>query len=61
MGHPYYDTVDNSTDFENKILRVISLICKRIGKQLGVDIDERLQAESRKRKFLVRSLPDIEV
>lgn len=59
VGHPYYYTVDNSTDFEKKILRVIALICKYIGKQLGVDINERLQAKSKKRKFLVRYLPDI--
>ena len=61
MGHPYYDMVDNSTDFESKIRRVIELICKRIGKQLGVDLDDRLQARSKKRKFLVRSLPHLKV
>ena len=61
MGHPYYDVVDNTTDFESKIRRVIEAVCKRIGKQLGADIDDRLQAQSRKRKFLVKTLPEIKV
>ena len=54
------DVVDNSTDFDKKIRRVIEIVCRRIGKQLGVDIDDRLQAKSRKRKFLVQALPDLE-
>ncbi|XP_064392263.1 TRPL translocation defect protein 14-like isoform X2 [Halichondria panicea] len=58
VGHPYYDVIDNSTDFESKIRRVIEVVCKRIGKQLGADIDDRLKAQSKKRKFLVKSLPD---
>ena len=54
--------VDNSTDFEKKILRVISLIYKRLSKQHSVhNMDDRLEAVSKKRKFLVRSLPDIKV
>ena len=61
MGHPYCDVIDNSTDFESKIRRVIEAVCKRLGGRLGVDIDDRLQAQSRKRKFLVKSLPDIKV
>ena len=59
MGHPYFDVVDNSTDFESKILRVIKLVCKRINR-VGVEIDERLQAQSKKRKFLVVNMPSIE-
>ena len=59
MGHPYFDVVDNSTDFESKILRVIKLVCKRINR-VGVEIDERLQAQSKKRKFLVVNVPSIE-
>ena len=61
VGHPYYDVVDNRTDFERKIRRVIELICKRIGRQVGADIDDRLKAQSKKRRFLIRSLPDISV
>lgn len=61
VGHPYYDVVDNSTDFETKIRRVIEAVCKRIGRQLGADIDDRLQAQSKKRKFLIKCLPDAKV
>lgn len=25
MGHPYFDVVDNSTDFEEKIMRMINV------------------------------------
>ena len=59
VGHPYFDVVDNSTDFENKILRVIKLVCKRINR-VGAEIDERLKAQSKKRKFLVIKVPSIE-
>ena len=61
VGHPYCDVIDNRTDFESKIRRVIEAVCKRLGGRLGVDIDDRLQAQSKKRKFLVKSLPDIKV
>ena len=61
MGHPYCDVIDNSTDFENKLKRVIAVICKRLGKRVGGDVDERLKAESRKRKFLIKSVPSKEV
>ena len=60
MGHPYFDVVDNATDFESKILRVIKVVCKRINR-VGVEIDERLKAQSKKRKFLVVSVPSIEL
>lgn len=58
MGHPYYDMVDNSTDFEHKILRVIKLICDRIVR-VGIEIqaDERLKEQTKKRKFLVVKVP----
>lgn len=56
VGHPYCDVIDNSTDFENKIHRVIQAICKRLGKRLGVDVDDRLKAQSKKRKFLVKNI-----
>ncbi len=61
MGHPYYDVVDNSTDFDNKLKRVVGLICKRIGKKLGAVMDDRLQVKSKKRKFLIKTLPSVEV
>ena len=25
VGHPYYDVIDNSTDFERKVMRMISV------------------------------------
>ena len=59
VGHPYFDIVDNSTDFEAKILRVIALVCKRINRA-GVEIEERLKAQSKKRKFLVVKVPSVE-
>lgn len=50
VGHPYFDVIDNSTDFETKICRMISSICQK----LGIDVGDRLLTNSRKLKFLVR-------
>ena len=62
MGHPYFDVVDNSTDFETKIRRVIEVVCKRLGKRgMHLEVNDRLKALSKKRKFLVKSLPDMKV
>lgn len=41
--------------------RAIEAVCKRLGKRLGVDVDDRLKALSKKRKFHVKSLPPTEV
>ena len=62
MGHPYFAVVDNSTGFEEKINRVIAKVCEGLRKR-GVDVptDDRLKAHSKKRKFLVRTLPDKKV
>ena len=62
MGHPYFGVVDNSTGFEEKINRVIAKVCEGLRKR-GVDVptDDRLKAHSKKRKFLVRTLPDKKV
>ncbi|CAG5122668.1 unnamed protein product, partial [Candidula unifasciata] len=30
VGHPYYDVIDNSTDFETKISRMIAAVCQRV-------------------------------
>ncbi|KAL3268601.1 hypothetical protein HHI36_007708 [Cryptolaemus montrouzieri] len=49
IGHPYFDVVDNSTDFEGKIRRMIGAVCQKI----GLDTGDRLLKNSRKRKFLV--------
>ncbi|EDW62174.1 TRPL translocation defect protein 14 isoform X2 [Drosophila virilis] len=53
VGHPYFDVIDNSTDFETKMNRMIESVCQK----LGIDIGDRLQATSRKLKYLVASLP----
>ncbi|XP_075219915.1 TRPL translocation defect 14 isoform X2 [Lycorma delicatula] len=55
VGHPYFDVVDNSTDFEIKICRMIASVCQK----LGIDTGDRLLTNSRKRKFLVKGpLPE---
>ncbi|KAL7294000.1 hypothetical protein TKK_0012573 [Trichogramma kaykai] len=50
VGHPYFDVIDNSQDFESKICRMIECVCQK----LGIDTGDRLQASSRKVKFLVK-------
>jgi len=54
VGHPYYDVIDNTSDFETKVMRMIAAVCNH----LGIDAGDRLQTGSRKRKFLVTSLPE---
>ncbi|CAG9863849.1 unnamed protein product [Phyllotreta striolata] len=55
VGHPYFDVIDNSTDFEGKIRRLIVSVCHKI----GLDTGDRLLKNSRKHKFLVEGpLPD---
>ncbi|CAH1101661.1 unnamed protein product [Psylliodes chrysocephalus] len=55
VGHPYFDVIDNSTDFEGKIRRMIVSVCHKI----GLDTGDRLLKNSRKHKFLVEGpLPD---
>ncbi|XP_037883494.1 TRPL translocation defect protein 14 isoform X2 [Glossina fuscipes] len=53
VGHPYFDVIDNSTNFETKMNRMIESVCQKV----GIDIGDRLQATSRKLKYLVASLP----
>lgn len=53
IGHPYFDVIDNSTNFDTKIRRMISAVCQR----MGLDTGDRLETNARKLKFLVRSLP----
>ncbi|XP_066594018.1 TRPL translocation defect protein 14 isoform X2 [Prorops nasuta] len=50
IGHPYFDVIDNSQDFESKICRMIECICQK----LDIDTGDRLRTSSRKVKFLVR-------
>lgn len=53
VGHPYFDVIDNSTDFETKMNRMIECVCQK----LGIDTGDRLLRTSRKLKYLVSSLP----
>uniref|UniRef100_A0A0A9VVL2 NadR/Ttd14 AAA domain-containing protein n=1 Tax=Lygus hesperus TaxID=30085 RepID=A0A0A9VVL2_LYGHE len=50
VGHPYFDVIDNSTPFEEKIRRMIGSVCRKV----GIDPGDRLVTNSRKRKFLVK-------
>jgi len=55
VGHPYFDVIDNSTDFEGKMRKMIGVVCQK----LGIDTGDRLLTNSRKLKFLVNGpLPD---
>lgn len=47
VGHPYFDVIDNSTDFETKIKRMISSVCQKV----GIDTGDRLLTTSKKVKF----------
>jgi PREDICTED: similar to CG30118-PA len=57
VGHPYIDVIDNSTDFESKLKRMIDCVCRRI----GIDTGDRLAKESQKLKFLVETKPPEEL
>lgn len=48
VGHPYFDVIDNSTEFETKMNRMIECVCQK----LGIDTGDRLLRTSRKLKFL---------
>jgi len=55
VGHPYFDVIDNTTDFNTKIRRMIHMVCKR----LGIDTGDSLSSDARKLKFLVKGpIPD---
>jgi len=49
IGHPYVDIIDNSSDFETKINRLISAVALKI----GVDIGDRLSVNAKKIKFAI--------
>jgi predicted ATPase len=51
--HPYVDIIDNRSDFDKKINKLIDLVVRRI----GINIGDRFKANSRKVKFVVSSLP----
>jgi hypothetical protein len=50
VGHPYYELIDNSTDFETKMRR----LCRAVTARLQIPhAEELLHSDSVKRKFLV--------
>jgi len=53
QDHPYVDIIDNRSDFDSKINRLIDLVVKRI----GIDVGDRFKANARKVKFVVSGLP----
>ncbi|KAK4292007.1 hypothetical protein Pmani_035198 [Petrolisthes manimaculis] len=50
VGHPYFDVIDNSTDFDAKMCRMMSVVCQK----LGIDTGDRLSSNARKVKYLVK-------
>merc|ERR1712154_689978 len=49
IGHPYVDIIDNGSDFETKINRLISCVALKI----GVDIGDRLSVNAKKIKVAI--------
>merc|ERR1711936_1095933 len=50
--HPYVDIIDNRSDFDSKINRLIDLVVKRI----GINVGDRFRPNSRKVKFVVSGM-----
>ncbi|XP_020893482.1 TRPL translocation defect protein 14 isoform X2 [Exaiptasia diaphana] len=57
VGHPYFDVIDNTVDFDGKVHKAIKAVCRRI----GIDVGDRFAPDSIKRKFLVKCLPEDKV
>jgi len=57
IGHPYVDIIDNKNckSFEDKILKLIQVVCDRAGVQYG----DRLAPNSKKRKFLISTFDEL--
>lgn len=51
IGHPHLRAIDNSTDFELKMKRVLQAVCRVLGIPIPLEIE---------RRFLVADLPDFE-
>merc|ERR1712059_248504 len=49
IGHPYVDIIDNKSDFESKINRLISCVAVK----MGIDIGDRLNVNAKKVKFAI--------
>lgn len=50
VGHPHLRVIDNSTDFEGKVRRVVESVCRVTGVPEPVEVE---------RKYLVRSAPAV--
>eukprot|EP00095_Tigriopus_kingsejongensis_P003872 maker-scaffold387_size188669-snap-gene-0.14 protein:Tk03872 transcript:maker-scaffold387_size188669-snap-gene-0.14-mRNA-1 annotation:"hypothetical protein EAI_01984" len=48
--HPYVDIVDNRIDFDNKLKRLVDIVVRRIGLEIG----DQFKANSRKVKFVIK-------
>ncbi|KAL9981196.1 hypothetical protein ACROYT_G009867 [Oculina patagonica] len=57
VGHPYVDVIDNCEDFHKKVRNAINAVCNK----MGINPGDLFSPESIKRKFLISSLPDVEV
>jgi predicted ATPase len=53
IGHPYLEIIDNSTDFDTKLKRLIMAVCLKV----DIDVGDRLAERSKKVKFLVAKMP----
>lgn len=53
IGHPYLEIIDNSTDFDTKLKRLIMAVCLKV----DIDVGDRLAKKSKKVKFLVAKIP----
>lgn len=53
IGHPYLEIIDNSTDFDTKLKRLIAAVCLKV----DIDVGDRLAHKSKKVKFLVAKMP----
>eukprot|EP00096_Caligus_rogercresseyi_P006970 TRINITY_DN2410_c0_g1_i1.p1 TRINITY_DN2410_c0_g1~~TRINITY_DN2410_c0_g1_i1.p1 ORF type:complete len:446 (+),score=148.10 TRINITY_DN2410_c0_g1_i1:716-2053(+) len=51
VGHPYVDLIDNSSNFDTKIKRLIAIVAFR----MGINVSDRLESDAKKYKFLVNA------
>jgi len=52
--HPYVDIIDNRADFDSKMNRLVDVVVRRI----GIDVGDRFSANARKVKFVINGLPE---
>lgn len=54
VGHPHYRAIDNSTNFENKIKRLITEICSFLGLPTPLEIERKYLIERPEPNLLAR-------